>query len=64
MGGRRGLHRNPSHGVSSVGRYEGVVRNSPMHTFPSSGVFLVAFACSQCTMDACLFLKSPERVPF
>ena len=25
---------------------------------------MVAFANSQCIMDACLFLNNPERVPF
>ena len=63
-GGHRGLHCNPSPASSSVGRYEGLVRNSPMYIFISPGVFVVAFACSQCIMGACLFLKSLERVPF
>ena len=63
-GGHRGLHCNLSPGVSSVGCYEGVVRNSPMYIFISSGAFVVAFANSQCIMDACLFLNSLERVPF
>ena len=35
-----------------------------MYIFISSGVFVVAFASSQCIMDACLFLKSLEQVPF
>ena len=29
----------------------------------SQGVFVFAFPFSQCKIDTCLFLKSPERVP-
>ena len=35
-----------------------------MYIFISSGAFVVAFANSQCIIDACLFLNSPARVPF
>ena len=62
-GGQRALHCNPSRGVSFVGCYEGVVQNSPMYIFIFERVFVVAFAKSQCIMDAGLFVKSPERAP-
>ena len=51
------FHCNPSPGVSSIGRYEGVVRNSPMYILISSAVYLVAYVHFSKARSECSFVS-------